>query len=78
MSLVDLAQFGAVIFIAGVLYFVIKEFLKFMRKQEDNFTEIIKNHLHDDTEAKNKLEQSHLKLAMMIEHLIKWLAKNNH
>ena len=88
MSLIDFAQLGGVILMAGILYKVVnrfldsqkkrdEQFLGFITKQEDNFNEIIKNHLHSDTEAKNKLEQSHQRLAMTIENLLKWLDKNN-
>ncbi len=78
MNLVDFIQLG----IGGVaivaLVIVVKEFLKFMKKQEDNFSDLIKNHLHDDIDSRNKLEKSHQRLAMMIEQLIKWLEKSNH
>jgi len=81
MALNDLAQFGVAIFAVGclayVITFVVKRFLDFQRRQEDNFNEIIKNHIHTDTEAKNKLEQSQLGLTKMIEQLIRFLERNN-
>lgn len=77
MNLTDFIQLG----IGGVaivaLVIIVKEFLKFVKHQEDNFTEVIKNHLHDDTESRNKLEKSHLRLAIMIEQLIKFLESSN-
>ena len=89
MSLLDLAQYGGMVLMAGILYKVVRsflcaqkkrdeQFLGFITKQEDNFNDIVKNHLHADTEAKKELEKSHLRLAMMIENLLKWLEKNNH
>ena len=81
MQIFEIAQFGVAIFSVGtlayVITFVVKRFLDFQRKQEDNFNEIIKNHLHTDSEAKNKLEQSQVGLTKMIEQLIRFLEKNN-
>ena len=81
MNLFDLANYGVAIFAIGclayVITFVVKRFLDFQRRQEDNFSEIIKNHLHSDMEAKNKLEQSNIGLIKMIEQLIRFLEKNN-
>jgi len=80
-SLYDIAQFGVAIFAVGVLAyvitFVVKRFLDFQRKQEDNFNEIIRNHLQHDTEAKNRLQQSQIELTKMIEQLIRFLENNN-
>ena len=77
MALLELAQFGATIFMAGVLYFVVKEFLAFMKIQEKNFNNLVKNHLHSDTKAKNKMEKSFEKLAFTIDELLKWLKNTN-
>ena len=81
MNLYDLAQFGVAIFSVGVLgyviTFVVTKFLDFQRKQEDNFSEIIKNHMHNDMESKNKLEQSQVGLTRAVEQLIRFLEKGN-
>ena len=81
MELIEMAQFGVAIFSVGVLAyvitFVVNKFLEFQRKQEDNFNEIIKNHLDTDTQAKNKLEQSNIALIKSIEYLTKFLS-NHH
>ena len=77
MPLIEFAQFGAVIFIAAVLAFAIKWFLGFAKRQEDNFIEVITNHLKHDTEAKNKLEQSNVAMTKVLEQLIRWLERNN-
>lgn len=81
MDLYNLAQFGVAIFAVGalayVITFVVKRFLDFLTRQENNFTEIIKNHLHSDTDAKNKLEQSNSALTKAVEQLIRFLEKNN-
>ena len=77
MNLIDFAQLGVAGVSLIIILFIVREFLKFLKRQEDNFNEIIKNHLHSDVEAKNRLEKSHLKLALTIEKLLKWLKKNN-
>ena len=81
MDLYNLAQFGVAIFAVGALAYVItftvKRFLDFLTRQEDNFTAIIKNHISDDTKAKNKLEQSNTALTTAVEQLIRFLEKNN-
>ena len=81
MDLFNLAQFGVAIFSVGclayVITFVVKRFLDFQKRQEDNFNDIITNHLHSDMEAKNKLEQSQIGLTNMIEQMIRFLEKNN-
>lgn len=81
MELFELSQFGVAIFAVGalayVITFVVKRFLDFLQKQEDNFTEIIKNHISDDTKAKNKLEQANIGLTNAVEQLIRFLEKNN-
>jgi len=61
----------------GVLILTISLFLSFLRRQENNFSEIIKNHIHHETEAMNKLEQSNIKMTAVLEQLIQWLQRNN-
>jgi len=77
INLIDYVQLG----VAGVaivaIVIIVREFLAFVKKQEDNFSELVRNHLEHNTESNNKLEQSHNKLATMIELLIKWLDKNS-
>lgn len=81
MDLYNLAQFGVAIFSVGclayVITFVVNKFLDFQKKQEDNFTDIIKNHISDDTKAKNRLEQANVGLTKAVEQLIRFLEKNN-
>ena len=78
MALAEFAQFGATIFISAVLYLVVKEFLRFVTKQDENMNLLIKNHLSHDIESRHHLEKSHQKLAFTIEALLKFLEKNNH
>ena len=52
-------------------------FIDFIKVQEKNYTELVKNHLHDETRAKIKMERSFNKLADTIESLSKWLKKTN-
>ncbi len=77
MALIEFAQFGAIIFMAAILFFVIREFLKFMRFQEKNFNKLVNNHLKSDTKAKNKMEKSFNSLANTIEELLRWLKNSN-
>lgn len=81
MVIFELAQFGVAIFAVGCLAYVVvvvvNKFLGFLKIQEGNFNEIIKNHLKHDTEAKNKLEQSNIGLTKGIEQLTRFLEKNN-
>lgn len=87
MNLIDFAQFGAAIVAIIALVIITKEFLKhsqnrdnnftkFLERQEDNFTDIIKNHLHTDTEAKGKLEKSNLTLVEVLRQLMRFLERN--
>lgn len=81
MDLYNLAQFGIGIFSVGclayVITFVVKRFLDFQKRQEDNFTDIIKNHISDNTEATNRLNQSNILLTKAVEQLIRFLERNN-
>lgn len=79
MELFELANYGVAVFAIGclayVITFVVKRFLDFQQRQEDNFSTIIKNHISDDTKAKNRLEQSHVGLTKAIEQLIRFLER---
>jgi hypothetical protein len=77
MNLVDFIQLGVGGIAIVALVIVVKEFLKFLKKQEDNFTEVIKNHLHTDTEAKNQMNNSFTKLTAVIDQLLRFLERNN-
>ena len=70
MNPLDFAQFGVAIFSMAVLGFVIREFLKFAKNQENNFVGVIKNHLRHSTKATNKLEKT-------VKELIIFLKNNN-
>jgi len=77
INLIDFIQLGVAGIAVVAMVIIVKEFLKFARRQEDNFSELIKNHLAHDIESRNQLEKSHDKLATMIELLIQWLKNNN-
>ena len=77
MDLFDLSQFGIAIFTVGAMTYMIKKFLCFMKHQETNFNKIITNHLHDSTEANNRLERSHQEFSMVIKELLSFLRANN-
>ena len=77
MNLLDYAQFGVAIFAIACLGFVIKQFISFLKKQEDNFTEIIKNHLKHSTEAEKEVATSNIEMTTVIKQLIRFLERNN-
>lgn len=77
INLIDYIQLGVAGIAVVAIVIIVKEFLSFVKKQEDNFSELIKNHLHNDIESRNQLEKSHQRLADMIEQLIRWLNHNN-
>ena len=77
MDLFNLSQFGVAIFTVGAMTYMIKKFLCFMKHQEDNFNEIVKNHLHESAEANNELKHSHQELSMVIKELLSFLKRSN-
>lgn len=77
MDLFDISQFGIAIFTVGVMGYMIKKFLCFMKRQEENFNRIITNHLTDSAKANKELEQSHLQLSMTIKELLSFLKRSN-
>ena len=78
INLIDYIQLGVAGIAVVAIVIIVKEFLKFVKKQEDNFSDLIKNHLGHDIESRHKLEKSHDRLATMIEMLIKWLQNSSH
>jgi len=87
ISLVDLAQFGAVIFISGALCYVVdkllkaqakkdEDFIKFINKQEENFNKVITNHLHDTNNIMNKFKESNNALSSAVQALLMYLNNN--
>lgn len=77
LDLFDISQFGIAIFTVGVLAYVIKKFLCFMKHQEENFNDIVRNHLNSDMEAKHKLQLSNQELASVIRELLSFLKRSN-
>jgi len=77
MNLVELAQFGPSIFAIACTYLIAKMFINFIKVQEKNYTDLVKNHLKSETKAKIKMEKSFNRLANTIEELLKWLKGNN-
>jgi len=77
MSLIDYAQFGVAIVAIAAIVMIVKAFLKSIKEKDEQFTDVIKNHLQHDIESRSQLEKSHQRLADMIEQLIHWLDHNN-
>jgi len=77
MSLLDYAQFGVAIFSIACLGYIVKLFIGFIKKQEDNFNEVIKNHIKHSTNAETNLEKSNTKMTAVLEQLIRYLERSN-
>lgn len=78
INLVDFIQLGVAGIAVVAMVIIVKEFLKSTREKDQQFTEVIKNHLQHDIESRSQLERSHQRLADMIEQLIRWLEHSNH
>ena len=75
-NLIDFIQLGGMGVSVIVILLIVKEFLKFSRNQENNFTEVIKNHLSHDAElhikeieAKDKLKEAIMELTLYIKKI---------
>ncbi len=77
-ELLNYAQFGVGIVAIAAIVMVVKAFLKSIKEKDEQFTEVVKNHLQHDIESRSQLERSHQRLADMIEQLIRWLEHSNH
>jgi len=77
MQLLDYAQFGVAIFAIGSLVFCIKEFLKFMTKQESSFKNTIDNHLHEARDVQGEQLKVNQNLNRTVGELITFLRCNN-
>lgn len=73
IELVEFIQLGVSGVAIIVIFLIVKEFLSFIHKQENNFSDTINNHIKYDTEAKNKLEKSNEKLTTTIDLLYNFL-----
>ena len=71
MDITNITQIG----VAVALVIVVKEFLKFLKRQDDNFLEIIKNHLKHSDETQQELKESNIQLKNVIERLLDFLKK---
>jgi hypothetical protein len=52
---------------------IVKEFVTFIKCQEDNFTKITGNHINHNTKALHDNEKANTRLAKAVEELIKVL-----
>jgi len=60
---------GPVSAIAIVGYFIIKEFLKYMNKRDERFTQLIGNHINHNTTALNELSKVVSELSIYIKKI---------
>ena len=77
MNLIDLSELGIAFFAIGAMIYLVKKFLCAMKRSEENFSEVVKNHIHENSEASHKLEQSNLQLSMTIKELLSFLKRSN-
>ena len=77
MTLIEFTQFGVGIFAIAAIIILVKEFMKFVAKQQADFKEIITNHIQHSTNSMTRMEKSSDKLNQTITQLLQWLTKKN-
>lgn len=77
MTLVEFTQFGVGIFAIAAIIILVKEFMKFIAKQQADFKEVIANHIQHSTNAMVRMEKSQDKLNQTITQLLQWLTRKN-
>ena len=70
MDLVRYLDYGVAALAIAALVVVTSWFISFIKKQEDNFSKIIQNHLHDEAEILTDLKESNIKMIAVLENLI--------
>jgi Na+-transporting methylmalonyl-CoA/oxaloacetate decarboxylase gamma subunit len=67
--------------VAGVsiigIVIIVQNFLSYMKKQHQEFLNVITNHIEHSAEALNKLEKTNDRLTFCIQALIDYLKKND-
>lgn len=71
MNLVDFIQLGVAGIAIVVIWFIVKEFLKFTKHQEDNFSDLIKNDMAHSREVMEGLKD-------LLKEMYVWMKKNSH
>ena len=77
MNLADLTQLSVAGLAVVMLGYGFKMFLKHLSKRDDQFTDILQNHMAHNTESNNKLTESNVKMTSMIDQLLRFLEKSN-
>ena len=70
MDLTEYLDYGVAALAIAALVIVTSWFISFIKKQEDNFSKIIQNHLHDEAEVLTDLKESNIKMIAVLENLI--------
>jgi len=70
MDLTEYLDYGVAALAIAALVVVTSWFISFIKKQEDNFSKIIQNHLHDEAEILTDLKESNIKMIAVLENLI--------
>ena len=84
MDLFQLSQFGVAIFSMGVLAYVVKKALCFMKhlvethkEETENCSKIISNHIHDNARAMEEMTTSNTELRSVVKELLGFLRRSN-
>ena len=84
IDLFELSQFGVAIFSMGVLAFVVKKSLCFMRhlveihkEESENCSKIISNHIHENASSMKDMTNSNRELRSVVKELLGFLRKSN-
>ena len=84
VDLLSYSEFGVAIFSMGVLAYVIKKSLCFMRRlveiqkeESENCSKIVSNHMSENTSAMKDMVSANRELRTVVKELFGFLRKNN-
>ena len=77
MEINDFVNLGIGGVAIGAIVCIVKEFLKHLRHETDEFSVVIRNHMHDDMISRTNAEKTQIRFTSVIEQLIKVLEKTN-
>lgn len=70
MDIAQIADLGATGLIALVLYLIVKMFINYLSKRDDQFGLVISNHINSNTKALTELQDTN-------RELLTWLKNKN-
>ena len=69
MNLIKFLDYGVAALAIAALVVITSRFISFIKKQEDNFSKIIQNHLHDEAEVLSNLRESNIKMGSALDRM---------